>query len=93
MLTDMEELIATVPDKDVAAYLREALQCHGAGAYRGCIVLSHIMLSAFGNSGTFLGEVPTTLGLQPSGLRVTKGHFRWGCRHSSPRPRAVRSPV
>lgn len=43
-LTDMEELIATVPDKDVASYLKEALQCYGAGAYRGCIVLSQIAL-------------------------------------------------
>jgi hypothetical protein len=43
-LSDMEELIATVPDKDVASYLREALQCYGTGAYRGCIVLSHIAL-------------------------------------------------
>jgi hypothetical protein len=40
----MEELVATVPEKDIAGYLREALICYGAGAYRGCIVLTHIAL-------------------------------------------------
>jgi pimeloyl-ACP methyl ester carboxylesterase len=40
-LTDMEELIASVNDKDVANYLREALACYGAGAHRACVVLSH----------------------------------------------------
>ena len=35
----MEELIATVPEKDIASYLREAMVCYGAAAYRGCIVL------------------------------------------------------
>jgi hypothetical protein len=43
-LTDMEELVATVPEKDIASYLREAFVCYGAGAYRGCIVLTHIAL-------------------------------------------------
>lgn len=43
-LTDMEELIATVPEKDIASYLREAMVCYGAAAYRGCIVLTHIAL-------------------------------------------------
>ncbi|MCG4261968.1 hypothetical protein K6W36_15530 [Acetobacter senegalensis] len=43
-LTDMEELIATVPEKDIANYLREAFVCYGAGAYRGCIVLTHTAL-------------------------------------------------
>lgn len=43
-LTDMEELIASVPEKDIAAYLREAFVCYGAGAYRGCIVLVHTAL-------------------------------------------------
>jgi len=33
-----------VGDKDVANYLREALACYGAGAYRACIVLTHIAL-------------------------------------------------
>ncbi|MCP3400500.1 hypothetical protein [Bradyrhizobium sp. CCGB20] len=40
----MEELVATVPEKDIASYLREALVCYGAGAYRGCVVLTHIAL-------------------------------------------------
>lgn len=43
-LTDMEELIASVPEKDIATYLREAFICYGAGAYRGCIVLVHTAL-------------------------------------------------
>jgi hypothetical protein len=43
-LTDMEELIATVPEKDTADYLREAFVCYGAGAYRGCVVLTHTAL-------------------------------------------------
>jgi hypothetical protein len=43
-LTDMEELVATVSDKDVANFLREALACYGAGAHRACVVLCHIAL-------------------------------------------------
>jgi len=43
-LTDMEELIATVPEKEIADYLREALVCYGAGAHRGCVVLTHTAL-------------------------------------------------
>jgi hypothetical protein len=43
-LTDMEELIATVSDKDLADYLREALRCYGTGAHRACIVMAHISL-------------------------------------------------
>jgi hypothetical protein len=43
-LTDMEELIETVRERDIASYLREAMVCYGAGAYRGCVVLTHIAL-------------------------------------------------
>ena len=43
-LTDMEELTATVSDKEVADYLREALTCYGTGAHRACVVLTHIAL-------------------------------------------------
>lgn len=43
-ISDMEELIAKVPEKDTANYLREAFVCYGAGAYRGCIVLTHTAL-------------------------------------------------
>lgn len=43
-LTDMEELVGTVADKDVAAFLMEALACYGAGAHRACVVLTHIAL-------------------------------------------------
>lgn len=40
----MEELISGVEDRAVASYLREVLACYGAGAYRACIVLTHIAL-------------------------------------------------
>jgi len=43
-LSDMEELIATVPERHVADYLKEAMSCYGAGAHRACIVLAHIAL-------------------------------------------------
>lgn len=43
-LTDMEELIGTVDDKDVADFLKEAFACYGTRAYRACIVLTHIAL-------------------------------------------------
>lgn len=43
-LSDMEELISTVTEKDIADYLKEAMRCYGAGAYRACVVLSHIAL-------------------------------------------------
>ena len=43
-LTDMEELVGTVDDRDVASFLREALACYGAGAHRACVVLTNIAL-------------------------------------------------
>lgn len=43
-LTDMEELVGEVDDRDVANFLREALACYGAGAHRACVVLTHIAL-------------------------------------------------
>jgi hypothetical protein len=43
-LTDMEELIATISDADIRDYMREAMSCYMAGAYRGSIVLSYIAL-------------------------------------------------
>lgn len=43
-LSDMEELISTVPERHIANFLQEALCCYGAGAYRACVVLSHIAL-------------------------------------------------
>ena len=43
-LTDMEELVGTVHDADVADLLREALACYGTGAHRACVVLTHIAL-------------------------------------------------
>jgi hypothetical protein len=43
-LTDMEELLATTPATPIRDYMREAMNCYMAGAYRGCIVLSYIAL-------------------------------------------------
>lgn len=43
-LMDMEELLAKVSNPGMTGYLREAMSCYGAGAYRGCIVLSYIAL-------------------------------------------------
>ena len=44
MITDMEDLITTVKDKDISDYLREAYRCYGASAYRACIVTTNIAL-------------------------------------------------
>ena len=43
-LTDMEELLAAIPSSDIRDYMREAMNCYMAGAYRGCLVLSYIAL-------------------------------------------------
>lgn len=43
-LSDMEELLGTVAERDIRDYLREAMVCYGAGAYRGCVVLVHTAL-------------------------------------------------
>lgn len=43
-LSDMEELIHLVPEKEIAEYLTEAFRCYGAGAYRATIVITNIAL-------------------------------------------------
>lgn len=43
-LTDMEELLANIPGVDIRDYMREAMNCYMAGAYRGSLVLSYIAL-------------------------------------------------
>lgn len=43
-LTDMEELLARIPGADIRDYMREAMSCYMAGAYRGALVLSYIAL-------------------------------------------------
>jgi len=43
-LTDMEELLAKIPGTDIREYMREAMNCYMAGAYRGALVLSYIAL-------------------------------------------------
>lgn len=43
-LTDMEELLASIETTSIRDYMREAMNCYMASAYRGCIVLSYIAL-------------------------------------------------
>ena len=43
-LTDMEELLATIPKIETRDYMREAMNCYMASAYRGAVVLSYIAL-------------------------------------------------
>jgi hypothetical protein len=43
-LTDMEELLGLIVQVPIRDYMREAMGCYMAGAYRGCIVLSCIAL-------------------------------------------------
>ena len=38
----MEELLPRIQNKEVTDYMREALGCYNAGAYRACIVLSYV---------------------------------------------------
>ncbi|WP_312355621.1 hypothetical protein [Aminipila sp.] len=42
MLRDMEELLNSVYDDDVRAYLKEALKCYMSGSYRACVIMSVI---------------------------------------------------
>jgi len=43
-LSDMEELLGRIENKGMVDYMREAVGCYHAGAYRACIVLSYIAL-------------------------------------------------
>jgi hypothetical protein len=43
-LADMEELLASINNRDMIDYMHEALACYGAKAYRGCIVMSYLAL-------------------------------------------------
>lgn len=43
-LSDMEELLATISATPIRDYMREAMNCYMASAYRGCVVLSYIAL-------------------------------------------------
>lgn len=45
-LSDMEELLGRIESKGMVDYMREAVGCYHAGAYRACIVLSYIALFA-----------------------------------------------
>ena len=38
-LHDMEELISSIEDNQVKDYMKEAMSCYMANAYRACIVL------------------------------------------------------
>ena len=54
-LTDMEELLGSIEAVQIREYMREAMSCYMAGAYRGCIVLSYIAL--FDDLLSKLGEL------------------------------------
>lgn len=43
-LSDMEELLPKIQNKQITDYMREALGCYNAAAYRACIVLCYIAL-------------------------------------------------
>lgn len=43
-LTDMEELVSSIPSTDIRDYMREAMACYMAGAYRAAVVLTFIAL-------------------------------------------------
>lgn len=58
-LTDMEELRATIPGADIRDYMREAMSCYMASAYRGAVVLSYIAL--FDDLLAKLGELANDL--------------------------------
>lgn len=42
MIRDMELLLNTVYDDEIKSYLREALNCYSAEAYRACVIMSII---------------------------------------------------
>lgn len=54
-LTDLEELLAQIPGNEIRDYMREAMSCYMAGAYRGALVLSYIAL--FDDLLSKLGEL------------------------------------
>jgi hypothetical protein len=43
-LRDLEELVSSVKNNDMKDYMREAMSCYMAGAYRACIVLTFIAM-------------------------------------------------
>lgn len=43
-MTDFEDLVAKIKNPLIKDYMKEALSCYFAGAYRGCIVMSYISL-------------------------------------------------
>ncbi|WP_201508189.1 hypothetical protein [Psychrobacter proteolyticus] len=43
-LHDMEELISSIEDNQVKDYMKEAMSCYMANAYRACIVLTYLAL-------------------------------------------------
>jgi hypothetical protein len=43
-MTDFEELVSRIKNPLIKDYMKEAMSCYFAGAYRGCIVMSYISL-------------------------------------------------
>ena len=54
-LHDMEELVNSIQSNKIKEYMKEALSCYMASAYRACIVLTYISL--FDDIVTKLGEL------------------------------------
>jgi hypothetical protein len=43
-MTDFEDLVSKIKNPLIKDYMKEAMSCYFAGAYRGCIVMSYISL-------------------------------------------------
>lgn len=54
-LSDMEELLGTIHDKNIRDYMAEAMACYMAGAYRAAVVLTFIAI--FDDTFNKLGEL------------------------------------
>ncbi len=68
MLRDIEELLLRVRDPMSRAYIREAVQCYAAGAYRACVTLA--MAACMDDLRRKLG----TLATSGAGAAVTTAH-------------------
>jgi hypothetical protein len=55
-LADMEELLASISNRLMVDYMREALTCYGAGAYRGDIRLKFAELARVNSTAKALWQ-------------------------------------
>lgn len=63
MIRDLEELLLTIPDIDARSYVREAVNCYHASAYRAAVVLS--VAAGMDDLRRKLARVATTGGIDP----------------------------